>query len=153
MWGLLFLNNCILNRHIYENRLALCNPGNTEPCHIDNPGKIRILTYLKRGTYSEPSEIFNNERFARIVKPIKYQCCPHIETSQLICCANQLTGFYMSATLTLNGLKAIIIFPKCSILDHWQGSLLIRPFLNKYSLNCRVTLPYVLYEPYSEPCL
>ena len=29
---------------------------------------------------------------------------PHIETSQLICCANQLTGFYMRATLALNGL-------------------------------------------------
>ena len=26
-------------------------------------------------------------------------------TSQLICCANQLTGFYMSATLAFNGLK------------------------------------------------
>ena len=26
-------------------------------------------------------------------------CCPHIETSQLICTANQLTGFYMRATL------------------------------------------------------
>ena len=32
-------------------------------------------------------------------------CCPHIETSQLICTANQLTGFYMRATLTLNGLR------------------------------------------------
>ena len=27
-----------------------------------------------------------------------------IETSQLICCANQLTGFYMRSTLALNGL-------------------------------------------------
>ena len=35
------------------------------------------------------------------VSPIKYQCCPHIETSQ----ANQLTGFYMRATMALNGLK------------------------------------------------
>ena len=30
--------------------------------------------------------------------------CPHIETSQLICKANQLTGFYMRVTLALNGL-------------------------------------------------
>ena len=29
----------------------------------------------------------------------------HIETSQMICNANQLTGFYMRATLELNGLK------------------------------------------------
>ena len=34
----------------------------------------------------------------------KCQCCPHPETSQLICTANQLTGFYMRVTLTLNGL-------------------------------------------------
>ena len=33
------------------------------------------------------------------------QFCPNIETSQLICCANRLTGFYMRATLTLNGLN------------------------------------------------
>ena len=33
---------------------------------------------------------------------IEYQCCPHIETSQLIFCANQLTGFYMRATLAFN---------------------------------------------------
>ena len=34
---------------------------------------------------------------------IKCQCCPHIETSQLVC-ANQLTGIYMRATLALHGL-------------------------------------------------
>ena len=39
------------------------------------------------------------------IYPIKCQCCPHIEISQLICTANQLNGFYMSATLAFNGLK------------------------------------------------
>ena len=38
-------------------------------------------------------------------KPIKCQCCPRIETSQLIYTANQLTGFYMRATLALNGVN------------------------------------------------
>ena len=33
---------------------------------------------------------------------------PHIETSQLICFANQLTGFYMRATLAFNGLNESI---------------------------------------------
>ena len=33
---------------------------------------------------------------------------PHIATSQLICTANQLTGFYMRATIALN--KLIIYF-------------------------------------------
>ena len=33
---------------------------------------------------------------------MRYQCFPHIETIQLICYANQLTGFYMRATLALN---------------------------------------------------
>ena len=42
--------------------------------------------------------------------PIKCQCCPHIETSQLICTANQLTGFCMRATLALNGLSILYVF-------------------------------------------
>ena len=32
------------------------------------------------------------------------QSCHHIETSRLICSANQLTGFYMMATLAFNEL-------------------------------------------------
>ena len=36
--------------------------------------------------------------------PIKCQCCSHIETSQLICIANQLIGFYKRATLAFNWL-------------------------------------------------
>ena len=43
---------------------------------------------------------------------IKRQCCPHIETSKLICCANQLTGFYIRATLALNGLRQIKLHKK-----------------------------------------
>ena len=42
---------------------------------------------------------------SKFISPIKWQCCPHAETSQLIFCANQLTGFYMRATLELNGLN------------------------------------------------
>ena len=39
-----------------------------------------------------------------LYQPIKCQCRPHIGTSQLICTANQLTGFYMRETLAPNGL-------------------------------------------------
>ena len=35
---------------------------------------------------------------------IKRQRCPHIDPSQWICCANQLTGFYMRTTLALKWL-------------------------------------------------
>ena len=38
---------------------------------------------------------------------MKCQCWPHIETSELICYANQLTGFYMRATLALDGLMTL----------------------------------------------
>ena len=37
------------------------------------------------------------------------QCSHHIETSQLICRANQLTGFYMMGTLVVKGLMQIWI--------------------------------------------
>ena len=40
-------------------------------------------------------------------EPIKCQCCPHVETSQLICKANQLTGFYIRATLAFNRLMRL----------------------------------------------
>ena len=38
----------------------------------------------------------------------KCQCCPHVETSQFICKANQWTGFYMRTTLAFNGLNILI---------------------------------------------
>ena len=36
--------------------------------------------------------------------PMNCQCCSHMETSQLICTANRLTGFYVGATLAANEL-------------------------------------------------
>ena len=40
-----------------------------------------------------------------LTHPFNNQCFHHIETNQLICTANQLTGFYMRATLPFNGLN------------------------------------------------
>ena len=44
--------------------------------------------------------------------PIKCQCCRHIETSQLICCANQLTYFYMRRKLSFNVLLKPLFLDK-----------------------------------------
>ena len=38
---------------------------------------------------------------------IKCKCCPDIETSQLICTANQFNGFYMRTTMAFNELITI----------------------------------------------
>ena len=43
---------------------------------------------------------------------IKHQSCHHIETSQLICRINQLTGFYRMATLGFNELKQFSLVKK-----------------------------------------
>ena len=40
-----------------------------------------------------------------LLKPLTINVAHHIETSQLIYIANQLTGFYMMGTLVVNGLK------------------------------------------------
>ena len=48
---------------------------------------------------------------------IKCQCCTHIATSQLIYRANQLTGFYMRATLALYGLN---VFHFNDDFIHWE---------------------------------
>ena len=55
------------------------------------------------------------ENGVAVDKPIKCQCCPHVETGQLICPANQLTGFYMSATLAFNGLTLLMTLTSLSI--------------------------------------
>ena len=46
----------------------------------------------------------------RLFKPFNDPCSNHIETSQLICSANQLTGFYMIGTLVVKGLKLVLMF-------------------------------------------
>ena len=47
---------------------------------------------------------------ARLDQPFNDQCSHHIETSQMICSANQLVGFYMIETLIVKGLKRNIKF-------------------------------------------
>ena len=59
---------------------------------------------------------------------IKRQSCHHIETSQLICTANQLTGVYMMATVAFTELKDnphwISPVIENSILIHWNHTFL-----------------------------
>ena len=38
---------------------------------------------------------------------MKHQNCHHVETSQFICRANQLSGFYMMAILLFNNLSRL----------------------------------------------
>ena len=54
--------------------------------------------------------------------PIKCQSCHHIETSQLICRASQLTGFYMMATLAFNELRITANFLE-SFIFKWKNDL------------------------------
>ena len=44
-----------------------------------------------------------------LAHPFNDQCFHHIETNQLICRANQLTGFYMMGTLVVKGLIEIYV--------------------------------------------
>ena len=54
-----------------------------------------VCTYLNVPEFPVASNISykgSSSNFAsniKRIKPIKCQCCPDIETSQLICCANQ----------------------------------------------------------------
>ena len=41
------------------------------------------------------------------INSIKHQSCHYIETSQLICRANQLTRFYVMGTSAFNGLSCL----------------------------------------------
>ena len=73
-------------------------------------GNIRQICKIRENDYCEVSQLFKHQRH----KILPTNCLrvfdnfvglALIPLSQLICIANQLTGFYMSATLALNGLK------------------------------------------------
>ena len=54
--------------------------------------------------------------------PFNDQCSHHIETSQLICSANQQTGFYMMGTLVVKRLTYIVLIVSAEIPKR-EGSI------------------------------
>ena len=62
---------------------------------------------------------------------MKCQCCPHIETSQLTCTANQLAGFYMRATVARNGLSNIYLLVTQNFLKTNKTNI-----PNRYNASC-----------------
>ena len=75
--------------------LSLSKLGN----HIEWK-KFAFLTLTSSNEFLIP-----RKSWAQNCQPIKCQCFPHIEPSQLICSENQLTGFYVRAKLAFNGLN------------------------------------------------
>ena len=78
---------------------------------------------------SEGSRFFDNFRKDRkwlicsnLVNLFNDQCSHHIETSQLICRRNQLTGFYMMETLVV---KRLILKWNSATIPNEQGSISI----------------------------
>ena len=55
---------------------------------------------------------------SNVYQLIRRQSCHHIETSQLICLANQLIGFYTMATLAFNELIISTQAINITILEH-----------------------------------
>ena len=97
-------------------------PGTANSVSLNLPNDFKKRIYLSFATRRSrdldllQKHVWNPVKHLRkkIVNPlsasvIKCQC------QCIKCTANQLTGFYMRATLALNGLKSVI-------LDVWQGS-------------------------------
>ena len=71
------------------------------------------LSYIGPTIWSKTPETLKQTKYLNTFKhtlTIKCQCCPHIETTQLICTANQLTGFYMRATLARTNFFSLQLF-------------------------------------------
>ena len=62
--------------------------------------EIKDYTILPTDLYFTQQKIKQEPRLMH-----KCQCCPYLETSQMICTVNQLAGFYMRVTLVFNGLN------------------------------------------------
>ena len=80
------LESCnIQNPLIFTKIRKLCYPGNWEPWHIDNPGKLTTVPYLKLNTYTH--SVFQKYLKAIIIFPKRY----NLDLS--------LTGFWISSFL------------------------------------------------------
>ena len=64
---------------------------------------------IDTGVIGKLSNIYDEKFLPKKVmaKPFNDQCSHHIETSQLICSTNQLSGFYMIRTLVVKRLTAL----------------------------------------------
>ena len=79
---------------------------------------------------------FFDIRFYYQILPFNYHCFHHIETSQLVYRANQLTGFYMMGTLVVKRLRCTaqkIKFP----MNHFCRKWTRRNPYGKLHLLCR----------------
>ena len=64
-------------------------------CHLE----VVVWRCSAEKIFLKISQNSQENTYAGVSLLIKLQtCCPHIETSQLVCTANQLTGFYMRET-------------------------------------------------------
>ena len=70
------------------------------------------LTLIFNPFKMEAVIIYRNQSIDLQSKPFQDGGRYHIETSLLICRANQWTGFYMITASVLKGLKIILIFNK-----------------------------------------
>ena len=77
--------------------VSVCSTGKT------NGSKCKPFIVFK-GAKRENKFLHKLKRNRSVDQPIKCQCYPHIETSQLIYKGNRLTGFCSRTTLAFNGL-------------------------------------------------
>ena len=68
---------------------------------------LPFVCFYNRGISWKCQPQSSNQSYFMVAQPIKCHCCPHIESSQSICTANQLTGFYKRATLVLKVLNGL----------------------------------------------
>ena len=73
---------------------------------------------------------------------------PSLEISQLICCANQLTGFYIRAALALNGLM-LGLLSKFTFSRLKVEMLELLSNFQRHKGNCYVKLTMLLLLPVS----
>ena len=86
-------------------------------CLILEDGFVRNCEFVISCWYGEICSGYVDLDDNAIVNDKERQSCHDIETRQLICFANQLTGFYMMGTLVFNELNRYYLLI-CEILSH-----------------------------------
>ena len=86
-------------------------------CLILEDGFVRNCEFVISCWYGEICSGYVDMDDNAIVNDKERQSCHHIDPRQLICFANQLTGFYIMGTLVFNELNRYYLLI-CEVLSH-----------------------------------
>ena len=132
----------VIKRNSPRYRKVLIRNTNNEVLFDNEDARYKGLEITSELSKHGPTKLITMKRCLYIMKVcislpyhIYDRCSPYIDTGQLICCANQLTGFYLNGIFVVKGL---LIRTHREIFPHRTDTQNFQIISGNYSLICQL---------------